>query len=627
MFMDKPRRPYRVSLFAKFTLVILLLGIVPIVLLVTVMQNRMLTEYRASLEDAYQDAIAYSAYSIRVRLDNYTDLSKFCYYYNNSSQGDFAYDYNNYDNLRKILTGETFADTADKNTNIRHEMELFLHYLNMTDANIEASHFIYVPAESGSPVSYHLGNYNNSLFDSSVYLNAVDYANWDTESRKMILVPTHALNYVRFHGSRTQNVFTVGRNYYDLNGAVGHEKYVGTLFLDLRTNAFDNLFATLNLTDGGTVYVTDTAGHCYFSSDPALVGQTLDLTDADAGTMLLSESIPQYGLTVWCSQSRTPIEKQIQAMQRAMWLVVALAMATLVIGSMFFSRKLTQPLRTIMQYMGAVEAGDFTGRIPVTSNDELGDLTERFNQMSAELDNYTKQVYLSKIKQTEAELNALKSQIYPHFLYNTLEVIRMTAVGRNDQMVADMIEALSDQIRYVIGTVNDLVPLGREVDILTKYIYLLNCRFSNKVTFSYDCAHLQNCLIPKLILQPLVENAFIHGVKPMDGPGHIQLMAERLDNTITLTVMDNGVGMDEDALNKLYALLDSDQPGHKENYEWASIGLKNVHDRLRYLYGSDYGITLYSTPGVGTVVKVTIPGDLQNLETEAEPHAENADRG
>lgn len=626
--MDKPRRPYRVSLFAKFTLVILLLGIVPIVLLVTVMQSRMLTEYRASLEEAYENAIAYSAYSIRARLDNYTDLSKFCYYYNYSSQGDFSYDYNNYDNLRKILTGEAFADTADATTSTRHEMELFLHYLNMTDANIEASHFVYAPEGSTRrPVSYHLGNYNNSLFDSDAYLESVDFANWDTVSRKMALVPTHALNYVRFMGSRTKNVFTVGRNYYDLNGAVGHEKYLGTLFLDLRTNAFDNLFATLNLTDGGTVYVTDDAGHCYFSSDTALVGQTLDLTAAaPAGTMLLSEKIPEYGLTVWCSQSRTPIETQIRAMQRAMWLVVALAVAALLFGSMFFSRKLTQPLRTIMQHMGAVEAGDFTGRIPVTSNDELGDLTERFNTMSAELDTYTKQVYLAKIKQTEAELNALKSQIYPHFLYNTLEVIRMTAVGRNDQMVADMIEALSDQIRYVIGTVNDLVPLGREVDILTKYIYLLNCRFSDKVTFTYSCAHLENALIPKLILQPLVENAFIHGIKPMDGPGMIRLMAEQNDNRITLTVMDNGVGMDEDAVNKLYALLDSDQPGRKREYEWASIGLKNVHDRLRYLYGSDYGISLYSTPGVGTVVKATIPADLQNLEEE-DHHAENADRG
>ena len=487
----------------------------------------------------------------------------------------------------------------------------------MTDADIEASHFIYAPAGAAKVVSYQLGNYNNSLFDSEAYLRAVDFEHWDTESRKMVLVPTHALDYIGFRGSRTPYVFTVGRNYYDITGAVGHEKYLGTLFLDLRTDVFDKLFATLNLTDGGTVYVTDEAGHCYFSSDTALVGETLDVTAAaPAGTMLLSEPIPEYGLTVWCSQSRTPIEKQIQAMQRAVWLVVALAVAALVIGSMFFSRKLTQPIRTIMQHMGEVESGDFTGRIPVTGNDELSDLTERFNQMSAELDTYTKQVYLSKIKQTEAELNALKSQIYPHFLYNTLEVIRMTAVGRNDPMVADMIEALSDQIRYVIGTVNDLVPLGREVDILTKYIYLLNCRFSNKVSFSYACAHLENQLIPKLILQPIVENAFIHGIKPMDGPGHIQLMAERLDNTVTLTVMDNGVGMDEDALNKLYTLLDSDQPGHKENYEWASIGLKNVHDRLRYLYGSDYGITLYSTPGVGTVVTATIPADLQNLAQE-----------
>ena len=168
--MNTPRRPHRVSLFAKFTAVILLLGIVPIVLRVTVLQSRMLTEYRASLEDAYQDAIAYSAYSIRVRLDTYTDLSKFCYYYNYSSQGDFSYDYDNYDNLRKILSGEVFADADNAADSICHEMGLFLHYMNMTDADIEASHFIYAPAGAAKVVSYQLGNYNNSLFDSEAYL-------------------------------------------------------------------------------------------------------------------------------------------------------------------------------------------------------------------------------------------------------------------------------------------------------------------------------------------------------------------------------------------------------------------------------------------------------------------------
>lgn len=612
--MEKPRRPFRVSLFAKFAVVTILLGIMPIILLTAVMQRGMLAEYRDSLERVYEDAISYSAYSIRSRLDNYTDLSKFCYYYNYSSQGDFSYDYNNYDNLHKILTGEYFTDSPDVSASIRREMELFLNYLNKTDANIEASHFVYAP-QGKDPICYHKGNYNNSDFDDALFLEMVNYDSLDTESRNMLLVPTHKLDYVGFHGSRTEYVLTVGRNYYDITGTVGNEKYLGTLLIDLRTDVFDRLFESLNLSEDGTVYVTDAAGHCYFSSDDSLAGQTVDVTlDPPGGQMRLSVDIPEYGLTVWCTQSRLPIETQIRTMQRGMAVVVALSLAGLLLGAMFFSRRLTQPLRDIIRHMGLVESGNFSGRIPVTSNDELGDLTRRFNQMSAQLDTYTKQVYVSKIKQTEAELNALKSQIYPHFLYNTLEIIRMTAVSRQDNMVAEMVEALSDQIRYVIGTVNDLVPLRKEIDNLTKYVYLLNCRFNNKVSFSCSCGHLADCLIPKLILQPMVENAFIHGIKPMEGPGHIQLGAERVEDKIVLTVMDNGVGMSSEEVDRIYALLDSDQPGEKKDYEWGSIGLKNVHDRLRYLYGTEYGISLFSTPGVGTVIHVTIPGDLQNLE-------------
>lgn len=616
--MEKPRSRFRVSLFAKFALVTVLMGIMPIILLTTVMQREMLAEYRDSLERVYEDAISYSAYSIRTRLDTYTDLSKFCYYYNYSSQGDFSYDYNNYDNLHKILTGAYFADSPNVSDAIRREMELFLNYLNKTDANIEASHFVYAP-QGRTPVCYHRGNYNNSTFNDELFLEMVDYDGLNTESRNMLLVPTHKLDYIAFHGTRTEYVLTVGRNYYDITGTVGNEKYLGTLLIDLRTDVFDRLFESLNLSEDGTVYVTDAAGHCYFSSDDTLVGQTLDVTQATPkGQMRLSEEIPEYGLTVWCTQSRLPIETQIRAMQRVMAVGAAFSLAGLLLGAMFFSRRLTQPLRDITRHMAEVESGNFSDRIPVTSNDELGDLTRRFNQMSAQLDTYTKQVYVSKIKQTEAELNALKSQIYPHFLYNTLEIIRMTAVSRQDNMVAEMVEALSDQIRYVIGTVNDLVPLRREIDNLTKYVYLLNCRFNNKVSFSCSCGRLTDCLIPKLILQPIVENAFIHGIKPMEGPGHIQLAAETVEDKIVLTVMDNGVGMSAEAVDRIYALLDSDQPGEKKDYEWGSIGLKNVHDRLRYLYGTEYGVSLFSTPGVGTVIHVTIPGDLKNLE-EKEP--------
>lgn len=619
-------KPYRISLFAKFAMVIFLSGIVPIILLSTVMQKRMLTEYRASLLATYKEAISYSAYSIRAKLDTYNDLSKLCYAYNYSNAGDFASDYAKYDNLRQILTGEAFADSSDKAADIRNAMEIFLHYLNTSDANIEATHFVYAPQET-MPIAYHRASDGKPSFNDAEFYETMQYQQLDKTTRNLIMIPAHSSNYIHFPVVSRKHLVTVARNYYDLTKPVGKETYVGTLFIDLRLDAFSEVFSALRLAGDATVSVADLTGKCYYSSEESLIEQTLDLSiKASAEAMLLSQDIPEYGLTVWFNQSNLPIEAQIRGIRNAMYLVILLSLAALLCGAMLFSRKLTQPLRIIMRQMGEVEAGNFKGLIPVVSNDELGDLTERFNHMSAELDVYTKQVYLSKIKQTEAELNALKSQIYPHFLYNTLEVIRMTAIGRQDHMVADMVEALSDQIRYVIGTISDLVPLRLEVDILTKYVYLLNCRFDNKVSFSYNCNGLADVLIPKLILQPIVENAFIHGIKPLQGPGHVQLTVEKLTGSLVLTVMDNGVGMPQEAVKKLQALLDSDQPGQKKAYEWGSIGLKNVHDRVRYLYGQAYGVSLFSTPGVGTAVKVTIPENLQNPAPKEDAYyAENVD--
>lgn len=616
-----PKRPVRVSLFVKFAVCIMLVGIIPVGLLVTVMQNRMIDAYRASLQSTYAEALSYAAYSIEARLNACNDLSKFCYYYDYSSEGSFSYDYMKFDTLRTILTGEAFPGEENPAERTVREMELFLHYLNKTNANIEATHFLYAP-EGKAPVLYHRGNYSNRLFDDDAFLREIGADSIDRDSRRMLLFPTHSFDYVRF-SSGTKNVLTVGRNYYDLTRSIGQERYVGTLLIDLNLREFDKVFENLQLSPDSAFYVTDGGGNCFFSSDASLVGADLRALgvafDAPAQDGLaLSRPVEGYGLTVWLRLSGTPIEAQIRSIQRLMYLCILFSLAALLIGSTFFSRRLTQPIRTIMNEMAKVETGQFKEQLPVTSNDELGELTARFNQMTAELEHYTNQVYVARIQQTEAELTALKSQIYPHFLYNTLEVIRMTAVGHSDEMVARMVEALSDQIRYLIGTVSDVVPLRSEVDILEKYIYLINCRFGNKVEFQFSCDTLMDVEIPKLVLQPLVENAFIHGVKPMQGKGRIQLLAQRVGGDIVLTVLDNGVGMTAEALRGVEALLASDQPGRKNEYQWEGIGLKNVHDRMRFLYGPEYGVSLFSTPGMGTVVKVTVPGNLSVREGEEE---------
>jgi len=246
----------------------------------------------------------------------------------------------------------------------------------------------------------------------------------------------------------------------------------------------------------------------------------------------------------------------------------------------------------------------------VQGEDEIAQLSEHFNDMARQLEAYTNEVYVSQIRQKEAELTALKSQIYPHFLYNTLEVIRMTAVDEDDGKVAGMVEALSDQIRYLIGTAGDMVPLKQEVSMLEKYIFLINCRFGDKVVWSAQLGRLSEITIPKLILQPLVENAFKHGVRGLQGQGQISLTAEKTEEAdILLTVMDNGKGMTQEELAGIRELLDGDDPGRKTEFGWESIGLKNVHDRVRFLYGPAYGLRVWSKPGMGTAVSVRIPRD------------------
>ncbi len=286
-------------------------------------------------------------------------------------------------------------------------------------------------------------------------------------------------------------------------------------------------------------------------------------------------------------------------------LIVVSSIIAIVIA--FQTRRLTKPIQNMMGQMARIENGDFKIELAVESKDEIGILSRRFNQMSKELENYINQSYVAQIKQNEAEMTALKSQIYPHFLYNTLEVIRMTALNEGDERVSNMIDALSSQIHYIIGPMGDMVPLEREVDIVRKYIYLLNCRNNGQMNFIVNLGGYADIMVPKLILQPIVENSYIHGMKPRGGSGNIMLEVERTENCLEIILMDNGVGMEENTLNTLLTFMESNEIGIKNEYNWQSIGLKNVNDRLRYLYGKEYGLLITSAPDVGTMVRIRLP--------------------
>lgn len=602
----------RWNLYQKFTLVIICIGLVPMGVLSTVIMNRMFKEYGESLKANYEQAATYINSGIDNMMDSYNDISKMPYYYNYSSEGSFQVNYMSFDNLRKILYGGEHEEAVLEEAR-KKEMDAFLRNVQSVDSSIEACHFVVDEEIVKNP--FHASRRNTFLKSERIFGERLRLAELDQASKQMILIPTHPMDY---YNRATNQVFTVGRNYFDLTKAVGSTTYIGTLFIDVDLSRITDLFKDTRFNEQDRIYVADQNGYCFYSNRQELVGEKLDLMGEGfqdtKEQQIIDTPYGKHGLKVLIVMDTAAAYQKIRSMQDMMYVFLGASVVALLVSSIWFSRRLTKPIRSMMEQMSQIESGNFKVKLSVESKDEIGILSSRFNQMSQELETYINKSYVAQVKQSEAEMTALKSQIYPHFLYNTLEIIRMTALENEDMKVSMMIEALSQQIHYIIGPVQDLVPLEAEVDIIKKYIYLLNCRISGKVQLTADLGGLSKTMVPKLILQPIVENAYVHGLKPRGGSGHIMIDAVVENQTLVISLMDNGVGMNEETLERLRKLLVSDEIGIKNEHNWQSIGLKNVHDRIRYLYGEDYGLEITSTVSVGTMVRMVMPWDGEEKE-------------
>ncbi|MDE7323665.1 MAG: histidine kinase [Lachnospiraceae bacterium] len=599
------KRWQKLGLYYKFSLTIIMVGLIPMLLLSTYISHSMMQDYRKALEVQYEQATEYVANSIESMLESYNSVSKMPYYYNISSYGSNYTSYMSFDNFRKIVYGEIYAEETMQQRR-QSDMENFLQYLGNLDNSIICLHFIAEDLE-GEKLDFHKAMDGTYFNNEPLFEQLVGYSELDRSSNKLILIPPHGSTY---KNGIDRKVFSVARNYYDLRGNVGNTRYVGTLFFDIDIRRFDRIFMDVRYQDDELFFVTDLEGNCFYSNADGKAGSNVrhEFTDRKKD-FVLSKAVGDLGLNVTVVMDMEKAFAKIQQTQKIIYIIIAASICALLGGSAFFSKRLTNPLHEIMTQMEQVGTGNFDIVLPVRSSDEIGVLAGRFNQMSEALKQHINQSYVAQIRQNEAELTALKSQIYPHFLYNTLEVIRMTALDDSEKRVPEMIEALSQQIHYLIGPMQDMVPLEKEIDIVRKYVYLLNCRISGKIQLNMNVQSVSCMTVPKLILQPVVENAYVHGIKPKKGSGCIMIEAYVEDKVLHINVMDNGVGMDEEAVGRLYGIMNGTNPGIKSAYNWQSIGLKNVNDRIKYLYGETYGIEITSTVGIGTNVHIIMPVD------------------
>jgi len=212
----------------------------------------------------------------------------------------------------------------------------------------------------------------------------------------------------------------------------------------------------------------------------------------------------------------------------------------------------------------------------------------------------------------QAEYLALQNQINPHFLYNTLEGIRSEALAGGMNSVAEMTEALAKFFRYTISNIDTLVTVEDELDNVKNYCIIQQFRFDDKIKLFIECDKgdepiINSIKIPKLILQPIVENAIRHGIEPLIGPGTILIRIQLVGSRLIIFISDNGIGMKREILDQLNNRLKGPEIDVEPHNEEGGIAMVNVNTRIKLIFGDEYGLYLYSTPDIGTDVEITLP--------------------
>ncbi len=304
--------------------------------------------------------------------------------------------------------------------------------------------------------------------------------------------------------------------------------------------------------------------------------------------------------------------------------LVCVVIATFVL-SHYVTRSISVPIRSLVRVMSKTADGRWTVRYENSGNDEITTLGDQFNDMAEKTNQLIEQVYLSEIKRQRAQLSwknaqldAMLMQINPHFLYNTLDIIRWEAMyeANGESPVTQMIEKFSRLCRMGMKTNSNTIPLSEGIEHAVTYLDVINFRHSDKIQLDLNTqAGTESLYIPQFMLQPLMENAVTHAFGDASRGCRIMLCSHLNGDRLLITLEDNGRGMTPEELDALNSSLGNEDSSDK------GIGIRNVHQRIRLFYGDSYGLHITSIPGEGTTITITLPirtisENMTNLQPE-----------
>lgn len=390
-------------------------------------------------------------------------------------------------------------------------------------------------------------------------------------------------------------------------------KTIGVIKIYLNTDAFHELF-TNEETDYTSYFIVDGSGEVQYTSIQKNGPEALtvpvvydELVKHQGGAFAIQRDqgqlyvaphyISENGWVVYSLSKPVTVQKQMKDSLLQLMVLAVLCFMFCIVIARGISRRMCRPLENIISHMKLLEKEQFSTRVEVRGNDEISLLARQFNKMAQKIQSLIEEVYLVNIRKKELELRALQAQVNPHFLYNTLDMIYWTAKVENAPETSDMIDSLSNFFRQALSGEDGITTIGNEIEHLRYYVVL---RQQSKKPFDFDLnveESLLSCRVIKSVLQPLVENAIIHGIRDIDD-GRIQVDIFEDDHKIIYTIADNGQGIDVVDMN---ALLNRTEDNHR------GFGVKNINDRIQLMYGKEYGIHFKNADGGGAKVIVIQP--------------------
>jgi Predicted signal transduction protein with a C-terminal ATPase domain len=398
---------------------------------------------------------------------------------------------------------------------------------------------------------------------------------------------------------------------------------LGYIMLHFGLKEIRKFLAPLLVGNSGSMLIADREGRIVYDSETGNVGAAVPpaFAKADSGRagysvvreqgksyLITSSGVESVGWVIYCKNDLDELLSDSREMRYITLLFGVASFILAILVSQALSYGLVRPIKRLKNAMLKASQGYLSVKATNLSRDEIGELGQYFNDMIGQIKYLIEQVYQSELHEREAKLNALQAQINPHFLYNTLETINSMAYVEGVPKIGEIARALSDLFRYSTKTGGIQVGVSEEIGHIRNYLHIVSVRFEDKLAVRFDLPEeLMSYKMIKLVFQPIVENAVFHGIEVKRGRGELVIEARKRDDDLVFLIRDDGAGMSPEQLSALHKRLAEPHSADPSDSAPGKVGLKNVHDRIRFYYGDQYGLSIRSEPGQGTEVLVRIP--------------------